>query len=215
MSTVWSALPFLAEGLLVTLRISLVVVAISLVAGVLLGVALAFGPAPARWPIRLLSDVVRGVPILVLIFAVYYGLPALGFNLDAFWAAVAALSIFKTAQTVEIARGALQSVPRAQHEAGKAIGLRFWQRFLYVVAPLAVRRFLPPWMNSVTDAVKGSALASLVGVVDLTLAMQQVIGRTYEPMPLYLTGAAIYLAVNYALSSGSRRLERRFAYIRD
>ena len=79
----------------------------------------------------------------------------------------------------------------------------------------AVRRFLPPFINSTTDAVKGSALVSLFGVVDLMMAMQQVIGRTYEPMPLYLTGAAIYFVINYSLSQASRRLEQRYAYIRD
>ena len=84
-----------------------------------------------------------------------------------------------------------------------------------MIFPQALRRFLPPWINSVTDAVKGSALVSLVGVVDLMLAIQQVIGRIYEPMPLYLLGAAIYFAINYSLSSLSRRLEQRFAYIRE
>ena len=72
-------------------------------------------------------------------------------------------------------------------------------------------RFLPPWINSVTDSVKGSALVSLVGVVDLMMAIQQVIGRTYQPMPLYILGALIYIAVNAALSVASRRLEARFA----
>ena len=79
---------------------------------------------------------------------------------------------------------------------------------VYVIFPQAVRRFLPPWINGVTDAVKGSALVSLLGVVDLMLAIQQVIGRTYEPMPLYILGALIYFAINYSLSSLSRRLER-------
>ena len=78
-----------------------------------------------------------------------------------------------------------------------------------------MRRFLPPWINGVTDAVKGSALVSLLGVSDLMHAMQQVIGRTYEPMPLYVLGAFIYFVINYSLSSLSRGLERRYAYIRE
>ena len=78
-----------------------------------------------------------------------------------------------------------------------------------------MRRFLPPWINSVTDVVKGSALVSLVGVVDLMLSIQQVIGRTYEPMPLYVLGALIYFVINYTLSSLSRILEARYAYIRE
>ena len=209
------SLPFLTKGLAVTLQVSALVVLLSLVAGVLLGVALVYGPWPLRLLIRAYSDFIRGVPVLILIFAVYYGLPALKVNLSNLVAAVAALTMFTTAQVIETTRGAIQSVHHGQMEAGKAIGLGFGQRLLYVVFPQALRRFLPPWINSVTDAVKGSALVSLVGVVDLMLAIQQVIGRIYEPMPLYLLGAAIYFAINYSLSSLSRRLERRFAYVRE
>jgi polar amino acid transport system permease protein len=209
------SLPFITKGLAVTLQVSALVVALSLLAGVVLGVALVYGPLPVRLLVRGYSDVVRGIPVLILIFAVYYGLPALKVNLSNLTAAVAALTMFTTAQVIETTRGAIQSIHPGQMEAGKAIGLGFGQRLLHVVFPQALRRFLPPWINSVTDAVKGSALVSLVGVVDLMLAIQQVIGRVYEPMPLYLLGAAIYFSINYSLSSLSRRLEQRFAYIRE
>jgi polar amino acid transport system permease protein len=215
MGTAIESLPFLWQGLLVTLEVSSLVVAISLVIGVIMGVGIVYGPRMLYWPIRLYSDLIRGIPVLVLIFFVYYGLPALGLNLDAFWAAVAALAAFKTAHVIEITRGAIQSIHYGQTDAAKAIGLTFWQRMLHVVFPQATRRFLPPWINAVTDAVKGSALVSLIGVVDLLLAVQKVIGRTYEPMPLYVTGAIIYFLINYSLSSLSRRLEARFAYVRE
>jgi polar amino acid transport system permease protein len=214
----WAAiesLPFLWQGLLVTHEVSLLVVAISLVIGLVMGVGLTYGPRWIAWPVRIYSDFIRGIPILVLIFFVYYGLPPLGLNLDNFWAAVAALTAFKVAHVIEIARGSIQSIHFGQTDAGKAIGLSFWQRMLYVIFPQATRRFLPPWINSVTDAVKGSALVSLIGVVDLMLAIQKVIGRTYEPMPLYVTGAIIYFVINYSLSITSRQMEARFAYIRD
>lgn len=215
MDIVIQALPFITKGLWVTLQVSFLVVAMSLVAGVLLGAGLVYGPLPLRWLIRGFSDVIRGIPVLVLIFAVYYVLPPLGINFSNITSAVVALTVFATAQVIEIARGAIQSIHHGQMEAGKAIGLRFGQRLRYIILPQAMRRFLPPWINSVTDAVKGSALVSLVGVVDLMLAIQQVIGRIYEPMPLYLLGAFIYFAINYTLSSLSRRLEARYAYIRE
>ena len=215
MELIVQSLPFVTKGLAITLQVSALVVSLSLVAGVLLGVALSYGPLPVRLLVRAYSDVIRGIPVLILIFAVYYGLPALKVNLSNLTAAVAALTMFTTAQVIETTRGAIQSIHHGQMEAGKAIGLGFGQRLLHVVLPLALRRFLPPWINSVTDAVKGSALVSLVGVVDLMLAIQQVIGRVYEPMPLYLLGAAIYFAINYSLSSLSRRLEQRFAYVRE
>lgn len=214
-SFVVATLPFLWQGLLMTLYVSAIVVAASVVVGVLFGVLLAYGPWWARWPLRAYSDILRGTPLLVVIFTIYYLLPFAGLNLQPLPAVLLALVMFKTAHVSEIARGAIQSIPRGQTDAGKAIGLTFFQRLAYVILPQSVRRFLPPWVNSVTDAVKGSSLVSLVGIVDLMLASQQVIGRTYEPLPIYLLAAAIYFVINYSLSTLSRRLEARFAYIRE
>src|SRR5262249_8258303 len=158
------SLPFLWQGLLVTLQVSALVVVLSLAAGSVLGVAIVFGPRWLYWPIRVYADLLRGIPLLVLIFFVYYGLPAFRINLTNFAAAVLALSAVKTPPVTELVRGALQSIPQGQTAAGRAIGLTFGQRLLWVIAPQAVRRFLPPWINAVVDTVKGSALVSLVGI---------------------------------------------------
>ncbi len=214
-SSIYHSLPSLLAGLLVTLKVSLIVVTAALAAGLVLGSVLVYGPAPLRLLVRGLTDLVRGVPILVLIFFVYYVVPAFGLKMGGLTAAIVALSLFSTAQVIEIVRGALGSIHHGQMEAGKAIGLTFRQGLVWVVFPQALRRFLPPWINSVTDTVKGSALVSLVGIVDLMQSIQQVIGRTYEPLPLYVLGALIYLAINYTLSSLSRALESRIAYIKD
>lgn len=209
------SLPFLWQGLLVTLYVSALIVFFAVLAGTVLGVGIVYGPRWLYWPIRLYSDFFRGIPLLVLIFFMYYGLPVLKVNLSNFAAVVLALTAFKTAHVIEVVRGAIQSIPRGQTEAAKSIGLAFGQRLLYVIAPQAVRRFLPPWINAVVDTVKGSALVSLVGIVDLMLAIQQVIGRTYRPMPLYVLGAIMYFIINYTLSLASRKLEARFAYVRE
>lgn len=209
------AAPFLVTGLVTTIEVSLVTVVLSLVIGVVLGVGLVYGPAPLRWVIRGFSDIIRGIPILVLLFFVYYGLPLTGLNLKPFAAAVLGLTVFKVAQVIENVRGAVGSIPRGQMDAAKSIGLPFPGRFASVIAPQAMRRFLPPWLNGVTDAVKGSALISLLGVGDLMFSIQKVIGRTYQPLALYCFGAFLYFLINYALSLGSRALERRFSYIRE
>jgi len=203
-------LPFLLDGLLITLLVSVGVVLLSILVGIPAGCALVFGPLWARVPIRLYADFVRGVPILVLLYFVYYGLPAIKVNLPSLTAAIVALTAFKTAQIIEIARGAFQSIPIGQTEAAKSIGLGLFDRFVYVLAPQAVRRFLPPFINSVVDTVKGSSLVSLLGIVDLMLSLQQVIGRTHVALPLYAMGALMYFAINFPLSALSRRLERRF-----
>jgi polar amino acid transport system permease protein len=215
MSVILNNLPFLWQGLLVTLHVSALVVVVALVLGVPLGLGISFGPRWIVWPIRVYSDVIRGLPLLVLIFSVYYMLPLTGWNVTSFWAAVSALAAFQTAHVLEVTRGAVQSIPAGQHEAGKSIGLNFTQRMVYVVFPQALRRFLPPWINTVVSTVQGSALVSLVGIVDLMLSIQQVIGRTFRPMPMYLLGAIMYFVINYALSLTSRMLEARFAYIRE
>ncbi len=210
------SLPFLWQGTLITLAVAALVAVFSLVLGVLLGTLACFGLSPFRWTIRIYCDLIRGIPAVVLIFMVYYGLPVLlSFPINNFLAAVVALTVFTTGQVTEIARGAIQSIHFGQAEAGKAIGLGFWSRMIYVIFPQAVRRFLPPWVNNLTDVVKGSALVSLVGIVDLMLAIQQVIGRVYEPMPLYIVGSILYFLINYGLSSASQRLEGHFAYIRE
>ncbi len=228
METILESIPFLIDGLLVTIQVTLLVVFFATIIGVILGVGRGYGPLPMRLIIRLFSDLIRGIPVLVLIFFVYYGFPAIGIDFESFTAAVVALTIFKVSHVIENTRGAIQSIHFGQMElfrlasrernfgqmeAAMAIGLDFSKRLLYVIFPLAVRRFLPPWINSVADTAKGSALVSLVGVVDLMLAMQKVIGRTYEPMPIYIVGLLLYFIINYSLSASSRKLERKFAYI--
>jgi polar amino acid transport system permease protein len=210
------SLPFLLKGTMVTLWVSAVVASCSLLLGVFLGTLVCYGPAPVRWMITFYCDLIRGIPVPPFILMMYYGVPLLlGFPINNYVDAILALTAFTTAQVTEIARGAIQSIHFGQIEAGKAIGLGFWPRVLYVVFPQAIRRFLPPWVNNLTDVVKGSALISLVGIVELMLQIKQVTGRTYVPMPIYIAGTIIYFLINYSLSSASRKLEGRYAHIRE
>jgi polar amino acid transport system permease protein len=210
------SLPFLLKGTVVTLWVSAIVASCSLLLGVLLGTLVCYGPTPVRWTITFYCDLIRGIPVPPFIMMMYYGVPLLlGFPINNYVDAILALTAFTTAQVTEIARGAIQSIHFGQIEAGKAIGLGFWPRVLFVVFPQAIRRFLPPWVNNLTDVVKGSALISLVGIVELMLQIKQVTGRVYVPMPIYIAGTIIYFLINYSLSSASRKLEGRFAHIRE
>ena len=205
--------PALQRGLLLTLQLAAVVVAITLTVGVVTAVAMVYGGRWVRVILRIYVDFIRGVPALAIIFSIYYLLPLIGIQLRELSAAALALSVFFTAHVTEVARGALESVARGQEDAAKAVGLRFMQRLAYVVFPQAMRRFLPPWMNVVVEIIKGTALVSLLGIVDLMLATQQVVGRTFEAMLFYGVAVAIYVAINATLSNLSRLLERRFAYL--
>jgi polar amino acid transport system permease protein len=210
----WLARWSLLEGIGLTAAVSVLTILAGTLLGVLGGLALAYGVRPLRWPMRLYVDVMRGIPVLVLILFTYYGLALFRINVAPFWAGVIALSAFSTAHMAETIRGAIQSVPQGQTEAGKAIGLTFWQRFGYVVAPQAIRRALPPWVNTGLEIVKGTTLLSVIGVVELLLATQHAIARNYMVIQFYLTATVLYLVLNFTIAQLGSLLERRFGYLR-
>lgn len=204
----------LLRGLRTTLEVSAIVLVAGSALGAVTGLALEYGNILVRLFARAYVDTVRGIPVLVLIFACYFGLPALGLKLSAFQAGVTALSVFAAAHIAEIVRGGINSIPRAQTDGAMAIGLGFWQRLRLVILPLAIRRMLPPWVNAAVEIVKGSALLSLLGVVELLLAMQNVVGYTFIVLPFYGLTALLYFAINFTISRTAALLERRFAYLR-
>jgi polar amino acid transport system permease protein len=213
METLLVSGPLILRGLLVTLQVSILVLLIGTVIGVGGGLSLLYGAWPLRWLVRLYVDAIRGLPLLVLIFALFYGLPVLGYKVPAIAAGVMALSIFCGAHVSEVIRGGVDSIPKGQMEAAKAVGLTFAQRLRYVIVPQAIRRILPAWVNTAVELVKASSLVSLVSVVDLMLAIQQIVGRTRETLLLYAVAAALYFAINYTISLIGLRLEKRFVYI--
>jgi polar amino acid transport system permease protein len=214
MGVLLSGLPQLLRGLGTTLEISAWVLVIGSLVGAMVGIVLLYAGTTLRVLARLYVDTVRGIPVLVLIFACYFGLPALGVRLSAFQAGVTALSIFSAAHIAEIVRGGVDSIPRGQTDAAKAIGLNFHQTLRLVIFPLALRRMLPPWVNTAVEIVKGSALLSLLGITDLLLAMQNLVGYTFVVLPFYGLTAILYFLVNFTISRLSALLEGRFAYIR-
>jgi polar amino acid transport system permease protein len=212
METVIRSWPLIMRGLLVTLEVSALVLLFGTIIGIGGGLSLLYGRRPLRWLARIYVDTIRGIPLLVLIFAIFYGFPVLGLKVSALVAAVIALSIFCGAHVSEVIRGGIDSIPRGQVDAGKAIGLTFNQRLRYVIFPQAISRIIPPWVNTAVELVKASSLVSLVSVVDLMLAIQQIVGRTRETLLLYAVAALLYFIVNYIISMIGLRLEKRFAY---
>jgi len=210
----WTAMPPLLRGLAVTLELSVVVILLGSTIGYLGGLSLEYGPNLLRIGVRLYVDTVRGIPVLVLLFAVFYGLPILGAQIGPFEAGVVALSVFAGAHMTEVVRGGIASIPKTQSDAAKAIGLGFWDRLRWIILPQAVRRILPPWVNTAVELVKGSSLVSLIGVVELLLATQQVVGRTFIVIPTYTLAGVMYFTVNYTVSRLGALLEHRYAFLR-
>jgi polar amino acid transport system permease protein len=204
--------PLILRGLTITVAVSAAVLLLGTLIGFGGGLSLLYGARPLRWIARIYVDVLRGIPQLVLIFAIFYGFPALGLQVSAIAAGILALSLFCGAHVSEIVRGGVASIPRGQMDAAKAIGLTFVQRLRDVIFPQAMRRVLPAWINTAVEIVKSSSLVSLVSVVDLTMAIQQIVGRTREALLFYAVAAVLYFAINFTLSALGRRLEMRFSH---
>lgn len=212
MESVVASWPLLMIGLKVTFQVSLLVLLIGTMIGTGGGITLLYAPAPLRWLVRLYVDIIRGIPLLVLLFAAFYGLPALGWQVSALTAGVIALSAFCGAHVSEVMRGGISSIPKGQTDAGKAIGLTFLQRLLYVIFPQALSRILPPWVNTATEMVKASSLISLLSVVDLMLSVQQIVGRTRETLLFYAVAAFLYFIINYTISTVGLIIEEHYSY---
>lgn len=210
----WNLLPILLNGALLTVEVSFFAILLSAVVGLLGGLGLVYGSSPLRFFVRAYVDLVRGIPALVLLFVVYYILPVLGLQLSPFSAGVIALTLLGGAHVTENMRGGISSIPRTQVDAAKAIGLVFWSRLRWVILPQAVRRILPPFINTAVDLVKGSALASLVGLREILLATQQIAGSTFIVLPTYALATILYLGINYCISLLGDTLEKRYAYLK-
>lgn len=212
MQLIWNNGPLLLQGLWVTLQLAAMVIVLGSLLGCIGGALILYGWRPVRWLVRIYIDLLRGLPLLVTIFCIFYGLPAMGMRITRFSAAVIALSAFAAAHMTEVIRGGISSIDKGQWLAARAIGLSFWPSLRFVILPQAVRRIIPPWVNTSVELVKGTSLVSLVSLVDLLLAAQQILERTHEPLLFYGAAAAFYLVVNVCLSRLGRLVERRFAY---
>ena len=210
-SIVRYAAPLLAQGLASTLKIS----ALAIVLGTLLGFALGLlsvGPVAAlRWAVRAYVDFVRGTPLLVQVFLVYFALPVVGINLSEFWAGVTALSLNAAGFIAEIVRAGISSIERGQTEAARSIGMTPGQVLAFILLPQIYRPVLPPLTNELISLVKGSSLLSVISVYELTRAGQAIISERFVPFEIYAMIALYYYAVVSALAWLSRTLERRLA----
>lgn len=208
---VWQARDALLAGFGLTIGVALLSIFLGTLFGMLVGLALTYGGRIVRSIARLYTDVMRGIPVLVLLLAAFYVPAIVGANLTATQAGVLGLSLFCASHVGEVVRGALQAVPRGQIDAGKAIGLTFWQRFMYVLLPQALRQMIPTWTNAAVEMAKATTLLSIIGAPELIMRTQEVIGRTFLTMPLYLVCGIFYFALDYALERFGKYIDHRLA----
>ena len=203
------SLPYVLEGLGNTLFISFV----SMAFGLLLGLFLALGRSSSNWLLRLPSSLyisfMRGVPILVILFILYFGFPVIGIEFTALQAAVIGFSLNSAAYIAEINRSAINAVDRGQWEASTSLGLTYWQTLRGIILPQAVRIALPPLSNVMLDLIKASSLAAMITVPEIFQHAKIVGGRELDYMTMYILIALIYWGICSVVSVLQRYLEKR------
>lgn len=198
-------------GVKFTIPLTLLSFAFGLTLGLATAVARLFGPAPLRLLARFYVWVIRGTPLLVQLFVIFYGLPSIGILLDAFPAALIGFTLNVGAYTSEIIRAAISSVPKGQSEAAFSTGMNWRQAMQRTILPQASRVAVPPLSNTFISLVKDTSLAAAITVPELFQSAQRIVATTYEPLILYILAALIYLVLSSVLSTLQARLEVRFA----
>ena len=206
-------LPYLLQGALVTLLLSIAVVVVGTLLGVALGIAATTRSRFARVLVAAYVFVLRGIPVLVVMFVGYYAFPAAGLRVSAYVAVGLAQIVYVAAFVAEIARSAILSVPEGQIAAARSLGMRRRAILRQVILPQATRIAIPPLLNSALTAVKQTSYASVVGVWELTYAAREIVERTLAAFQIFLGVMAIYFLICYPLSLAARWSERRFAFV--
>jgi L-cystine transport system permease protein len=203
--------PLLYAGLVFTVPLTLISFALGLALAFIVALVRLFGPPWTVAIVRFYVWLIRGSPLLVQLFVIFYGLPNVGIVLDPLTAAIIGFSLNVGAYNSEVIRGVIESIPKGQWEASYSIGMTRGQALRRVILPQAARVALPPLSNSFIALVKDTSLAAVLTVPEIFQAAQRIASVTYEPLILYTEAALIYLVFSSVLSSAQVRLERRFA----
>jgi len=211
LTLVTDSLPVLLQGALLTLKFAVLSMAFGLVIAIVVAL-MGISHAPIlKMVARVYVSIMRGTPLLVQIFVVYYGLPGVGIALEPTPAGVLTLSLNVGAYLSESMRGAIQGISRGQWMAAYSLGLTPGQTLRYIVGPQALRLAVPSLSNSLISLIKDTSLVSVITVTELLRTAQEIIAATYQPLPLYLAVAVIYWVLSTGLSVLQRVLERRLA----
>lgn len=206
----WANLRFLLGGLYYTILLSVTAISISVVVGLLVALPGLSSNRFLRAVNRVYVEVVRAVPILVLILWVYYGLPqVMDISIGVFWAGVIALALSDSAFQAEIFRAGIQSIDKGQYEASQTVSLGYVDTMRFVILPQAIRRILPALGNQLVYMLKMSSLVSVIGMQELTRKANELVVTEYRPLEIYTVLVLEYLVLILIVSALVRRLERR------
>ena len=204
----WAAGPLL-EGLLMTLKISVVAIFVAVILGLIAGLCRVSDHLALRWLAAAYVELIRGTPLLVQIFIFYFFVGTV-LNLSRFTAGTAALAVFTGAYVAEIVRAGIQSIAKGQMEAARSLGMNYFQAMRYIVLPQAFRRIMPPLAGQFISLIKDSSLVSVIALSDLTKMGREVITSTFSTFEIWFTVAGLYLIMTFSLSMVVVYMERRF-----
>lgn len=208
-SLILDNLPLLLQGALVTVKITTMSVGCGFFIGMLVALANLSNLKIVRLLARCYVDIIRGTPLLVQIFLIYFALPMIiGSRIDPFVAAVTACSINSGAYVSEIFRAGIQSIDKGQMEAGRSLGLSWAQTMRYIIMPQAFKAIIPPLGNEFIAMLKDSSLVSVIGFEELTRRGQLIIAKTYASFEIWGTVAVIYLIMTVSISQLVAYLEK-------
>ncbi|MEI8595282.1 amino acid ABC transporter permease [Photobacterium sp. Hal280] len=197
-------------GLWVTLKISVLSLFFAIILGLMAGLMrISHNPVTKNLAF-LYVEIIRGTPLLVQIFIVYFFLGTI-FELERFTAGVVALSIFTGAYIAEIIRAGIQSIPPGQMEAARSLGMSYPKAMMYVILPQAFKRTLPPMAGQLITLIKDSSLVSVISITDLTKAGREVISGSFATFEVWFVVAGLYLLLTTSLSWAVQRIEKRLA----
>jgi polar amino acid transport system substrate-binding protein len=210
----WKYMPLLLQGALVTVEISAAAMAIAIGLGLFMAVLRVFGPRLVAWLVIAFIEVIRGTPLLIQLFIIFYGLPAIGIRFSPLWAAIIGLGINYAAYEAENYRAGIQSIPQGQLDAALALGLSRLQTIWKIILPQAIRLVIPPVTNDFIALLKDSSLVSVITMVELTKMYGQLAATNYDYIGIGLLTAAIYFLLGLPIARLSRSLEGRLAYMK-
>lgn len=205
----WSFIPLLLKGACITIGISITSMCMAVVFGFILCYGKMYGGSLPRFLCNSYIEIVRGTPLLIQLYLLYYGLPNLGVQLNAFVAAIIGMGMNYAAYEAEIYRAGLLSIPKGQTDAARCLGMTQHQNLWYIILPQAVPTILPPSTNDFIALFKDTSLVSVITVMELTKAYSQAATTTYRFLELGLVTAALYFLMSYPLSIWSKSLERK------
>lgn len=203
---------FLLQGLLVTVKVAGISIVFSFAIGILIGIV-RYSKIPVLSSLFMLgAELVRNLPLLLIIFFTYFALPEVGVKLDKMNAAILALVIFESAMISEIVRSGLNSIEKGQIEAGRSSGLSYTQTMWHIILPQALRRMVPPIVSQFISLLKDTSLAVVIALPELMNHAQIINGSNVNyVIPIFILVALMYFTVNYTLSIVSKRLESKYS----